>query len=47
MIEVVVAKDGSVTYRVYGKDAVAIPVSAERGVSKEWQDEIDKLKKPK
>jgi hypothetical protein len=47
MVEVVVAKDGSVTYRVYGEDAVPTPASAEPGVSKEWQDENEKLKQPK
>jgi hypothetical protein len=38
MVEVVVAKDGSVTYRVYGEGAVPTPAGAEPGVSK-WQDE--------
>jgi hypothetical protein len=32
MVEVVIAKDGSVTYRVYGEDAVPTPASAEPGV---------------
>jgi hypothetical protein len=46
-VEVVVARDGSVTYRVYSEDAVPTPASAEPGVSKEWQDETNELKKPK
>jgi hypothetical protein len=44
-LEIVVGADGAVTFRVYGEDAVPTS-SAEPGVSKEWQDEIDKLKKP-
>jgi hypothetical protein len=45
MVEVVVAKDGSVTYRGYGEDAV--PGGTAPDVSKEWQHEIDKPKTPK
>jgi hypothetical protein len=48
MMEVVVAADGSVTYRVYGEDAVPARSGGElSGVSKEWQTEIDRLKKLK
>jgi hypothetical protein len=45
MIEIV-AKDGT-TFRVYGDKAVTIPANAEPGVTKEWQEAIDELKKPK
>ena len=47
MMEVAIAKDGSVAYRVYGEDVVRSPASAEPGVSNESQDKIDKLKRPK
>jgi hypothetical protein len=33
MVEVVVTKDGSVIYRVYGEDAVPAPMSAEPGAA--------------
>jgi hypothetical protein len=45
MIEIV-AKDGTV-FRVYGDKAVTTPGSAEPGISQEWQEAIDELKKPK
>jgi hypothetical protein len=49
MMEVVVTTDdGTVTFRVYGEKAAGLmPASSEPGVSKEWQDEINKLKKQK
>lgn len=45
MVEIV-AKDGT-TYRIYGDKAVPAPASSEPAITKEWQEEIDKLKKPK
>jgi hypothetical protein len=47
MMEVVIAKDGSLTYRVYGEGALPTPTSAETRVSQKCQGEIDELKKPK
>ena len=47
MMEVVVAKDGWVIYRVYGEDVVPTPGIAKTAPSQEWQEKVDKLKKPK
>jgi hypothetical protein len=45
MIEII-TEDGT-TFRIYGDKAIPASSCAEPGVSKEWQNEIDKLKKPK
>jgi hypothetical protein len=47
MLEVVVAKDGAVTFRVYGKEAAGLmSVAPETAAeAREWQHEIDKLKR--
>ena len=42
MIEVVVAKDGSATFRIYGDRAV--PPAAGEPITREWAEEIAKLK---
>jgi hypothetical protein len=49
-IEIVVAKDGAVTFRVYSERAAGLmPMAPETAAgAREWQDEIAKLKaKPK
>jgi len=49
-LEVVVGTDGAVTFRVYGERAAGLMgVAAETaaGAAREWQDEIEKLKKAK
>jgi hypothetical protein len=45
-LEVVVAKDGAVTFRVYGQHAAGLMTVAPETAAeaREWQDEIDKLK---
>ena len=49
MMEVVVGKDGAVTFRVYGEQAAGLlPVAPETAAeAREWQDEIAKIKKAK
>jgi hypothetical protein len=46
MMEVVVATDGAVTFRVYGERAARLmPVAPETAAeARDWQDEIAKLK---
>jgi hypothetical protein len=46
MMEIVVATDGAVTFRVYGKEAAGLmSVAPETAAeAREWQDEIDKIK---
>jgi hypothetical protein len=48
-MEVVVAPDGGVTFRVYGaKSAGLMTVAPETpAAAREWEDEIEKLKKAK
>jgi hypothetical protein len=45
MVEIV-AKDGT-TFRIYGDRAVTIPANSEPGISREWREAIDELKKQK
>ena len=46
-LEIIVGTDGAITFRVYGKEAAGLmsvaPETAAEG--REWQDEIDKLKR--
>ena len=46
MLEVVVAPDGAVTFRVFGEKAAGLMTVAPETAAdaREWQDEIDKLK---
>jgi hypothetical protein len=44
MLEVIIATDGSVIYRVYGEDAAPSRGAEPAAVSAEWQAEIEKLK---
>ena len=46
MLEVVVAKDGAVTFRVFGKEAAGLMSVAPDTAAdaREWQDEIEKAK---
>jgi hypothetical protein len=47
MMEVVVSIDGAVTFRVYGERAAGLMTVAPETAAeaREWQDEIDKLKR--
>jgi hypothetical protein len=45
MLEVVVAPDGVVTFRVYGDKAAPMPTPADTAAGKAgWDEEIEKLK---
>jgi hypothetical protein len=44
MLEVVVATDGAVTFRVYGDKAAPMPTSDTGPDAKVWDEEIAKLK---
>jgi hypothetical protein len=46
MLEVIVAPDGAVTFRVYSQQAAGLmPMAPETAAdAREWQDEIDALK---
>jgi hypothetical protein len=48
-LEVVVAKDGAVTFRVFGKEAAGLMTVAPETAAgaREWQAEIAKAKAPK
>jgi hypothetical protein len=48
-MEVVVGTDGAVTFRVYGEKAAGLMSVAPETASdaREWQDEIERLKKAK
>jgi hypothetical protein len=43
-LEVIVAADGAVTFRVYGDRAVPPAAEPSTGSAREWDDEIAKLK---
>jgi hypothetical protein len=46
-LEIIVGTDGAVTFRVYGERAAGLmPLAPETAAeAREWQDEIDKLKR--
>jgi hypothetical protein len=44
MLEVVVATDGAVTFRVYGDKAATTPTSPGSAASDEWTDAIEEVK---